>query len=76
MLTESIFGSPLQKRHPSSLIAIPQRLTLDVRSDNGLSFSMVHSAVLSLETDGLHCVPVSSYGSSTVVDASETATSM
>jgi ribosomal protein L37E len=36
MLTESIFGSPLQKRHPSSLIAIPQRLA-NQRSTFGLT---------------------------------------
>jgi hypothetical protein len=52
------------------------KLTLDVRFDHGLSFSIVHSAVLSLETDGLNCVAASSYGSSTVVDASETAATM
>jgi hypothetical protein len=52
------------------------KLTLDVRFDHGLSFSIVHPAVLSAETDGLYCVPASSYGSATVVDASETATPM
>jgi len=50
------------------------KLTLDVRSDHGLSFSIVHSAVLSLETDELRCVPASSHGPSTVVDAAETVT--